>query len=236
MYSECRICEAPNNPDVKIWRYMDFTKFVSVLENQALFFPNITVLTDKLEGYLSKASVNTINDKIQTDTEEANDLKKQFPVLKVGRHFNYVCSWHVNEYESAAMWRLYLKSEEGIAIQSTFNRLKESFQGATIDVSISMVKYIDYDKEVIPWNNLIAPALYKRKSFEHERELRAIVFKTDQNCNGMYVPIDVDILIEKIYVAPKSPEWFLSLVRQVVSRYEINKEAIQSSLDEGPLY
>ena len=31
--------------------------------------------------------------------------------------------WHINEHESAAMWDLYLKSNEGIAIQSTYQKL-----------------------------------------------------------------------------------------------------------------
>lgn len=38
----------------------------------------------------------------------------------------FVNCWHLNEYESAAMWDLYLKNEEGVAIQTTFNRIKKS--------------------------------------------------------------------------------------------------------------
>jgi len=29
---------APEDPNVSIWRYMDFTKFVSMLANQGLYF------------------------------------------------------------------------------------------------------------------------------------------------------------------------------------------------------
>jgi hypothetical protein len=38
----------------KIWRYMDFTKFISVLDTQTLFFSRIDLLGDKFEGSVPK--------------------------------------------------------------------------------------------------------------------------------------------------------------------------------------
>jgi len=40
--------------------------------------------------------------------------------------FNAINCWHMNDHESAAMWKLYLKSDEGIAIQSTYRKLKDA--------------------------------------------------------------------------------------------------------------
>ena len=37
--------------DTVLWRYMDFTKFVSLLEKSALFFPRADKLGDPFEGY-----------------------------------------------------------------------------------------------------------------------------------------------------------------------------------------
>ena len=34
----------------KVWRYLDFTKFLSLLDKNALFFSRIDRLTDKYEG------------------------------------------------------------------------------------------------------------------------------------------------------------------------------------------
>jgi hypothetical protein len=39
--------------------------------------------------------------------------------------------WHYNEYESAAMWDLYSQANAGIAIQSTYRKLRDSFQNCT---------------------------------------------------------------------------------------------------------
>ena len=45
---------APPPPDAVLWRYMDFTKFVSLLEKQALFFARADKLEDDpFEGYLA---------------------------------------------------------------------------------------------------------------------------------------------------------------------------------------
>lgn len=87
----------------------------------------------------------------------------------------YANSWHVNEFESAAMWDLYLKSPEGIAVETTFGRLRDSFSvEPTHRVFIGTVNYIDYDTMPLPWDNSLLLALHKRKSFSHEQELRAL--------------------------------------------------------------
>ncbi len=84
--------------------------------------------------------------------------------------------WHMNEHESAAMWKLYLKSDEGIAVQSTYNKLLNSMHDSNdFMLLVGAVNYIDYNKEVIPFGNAFYPYIHKRKSFEHERELRAVI-------------------------------------------------------------
>lgn len=40
---------------------------------------------------------------------------------------------------------------------------------------IGLVKYIDYDKDVFPLDNTFYPFTHKRKSFEHEREVRFLI-------------------------------------------------------------
>ena len=40
----------PDNFSVKVWRYMDFTKFVSLLELRSLYFARSDLLGDPFEG------------------------------------------------------------------------------------------------------------------------------------------------------------------------------------------
>ena len=51
MYKEHRACNPPSS-DAILWRYMDFTKYVSLLEKRALFFARADKLEDPFEGYL----------------------------------------------------------------------------------------------------------------------------------------------------------------------------------------
>ena len=72
------------------------------------------------------------------------------------------------------MWDIYLGGEpQGIAIRSTYRRLSESITDER-KVYIGTVSYIDFNAEVIPDGNGFYPYVHKRKSFEHEREIRAL--------------------------------------------------------------
>ena len=152
----------------------------------------------------------------------------------------------MNEYESAAMWKLYLKSDEGIAIQSTYARLKKSL----IDdekIFLGIVKYIDYDTEYINAGNILESFVHKRKSFAHEQEVRALVSKwptgdggidfTQETIeHGLQIKIDIETLIERVYVAPSAPAWFADLVTAVISKYGYNFEVVHSKLNENPVF
>jgi len=85
-----------------------------------------------------------------------------------------VSCWHMNGHESAAMWKLYVDSNLGVAIQSTFARLVQSLSSAAEDVHIGIVKYIDYDYDDLPGDDRLHALMHKRREFEHERELRAV--------------------------------------------------------------
>lgn len=219
---------------------MDFTKFVSLLEEEALFFSKVSSFMDPFEGFLTKPTVKMLSS-IPDDlpSEEQQKLEKikknNLSVRHMGRELLYASSWHISQFESVAMWQLYLKSGEGVAIQSTVQRLADSFNGTNMPVSIGLVDYVDYNEDEIPWNNAFYLALHKRKSFEHEKEIRAI-FMDAHSSTGALVPVDLDVLIEKIYIVPDSPIWIHDLVTKVLSRYNLEKEVVHSGLEERPLY
>ena len=203
-YQDHPSCITPKNLKTKIWRYMDFTKFLSILEESALFFSNLSILSDPLEGFLTKPTV----DKFRGMPEDlsSEEVKKRLQIgelnlqfFKRSRTLLYVSSWHMSNFESVAMWEMYVKTGEGIAIQSTVGRMKKAFSNIDEPINIGKVKYVDYDKQEIPWNNLLHLAIHKRKSFEYERELRAIVTST-ANSFGIIVPTDLNCLISKIYI------------------------------------
>lgn len=55
MHKEHPVFEKPSNEDAKIWHYMNFSKFVSLLDSKMLFLTRADLFEDKFEGMLPKA-------------------------------------------------------------------------------------------------------------------------------------------------------------------------------------
>jgi hypothetical protein len=231
----------------KIWRYMDFTKFIDMINSQHLFFVRSDKFKDPFEGRYSNANKSRIY-RDGMYGEGLNDLFKTLEYLnKLERKFSLINCWHMNEYESTAMWDLYLKSDEGIAIQSTVGNLVESFNDTEEKLYIGKVNYIDFKKDWIPEGNSFSPFIYKRKSFEHEKELRLLHQLNIPSNNGAIdysagspvqfgksISCDINTLIENIYVSPTSAEWFHELVNSMCKRLGLIKPVLQSDLKELP--
>lgn len=228
----------PDDPTTKIWRHMDFTKFVSMLENEGLFFARVDCLDDPFEGSYARGNEairNLIPEEYRAHPFVFGQMRSAAKWLSQRVVVN---CWHMSEYESAAMWKLYARTEEAICIQSTYERLRHCLPNK---VYIGQVKYIDYEREYIPEGNLFWPFMHKRRSFEHERELRAVTVLWPRESgalpeSGIWVRVDLNHLIEKIYVAPAAPPWFSDLASKVVARYALDKPVIQSSLNAEPFY
>jgi hypothetical protein len=66
-------------------------------------------------------------------------------------------SWHINEYESFAMWQIFTQNSEGLAIQSTIGRLQNALAPENnYKQYIGEVNYIDYKKEYIPFDDMFS--------------------------------------------------------------------------------
>jgi len=223
-----------------IWRYMSFFSFVSMLHHQALHFTRVDQLDDPFEG-----SFPRLNVKIRPTT-----YKEKMPVKKINllsemyreyvKH-TFINCWHINKYQSAAMWKLYLQSNEGIAIKSTVGSLRTSFIKSKYELSIGQINYIRYSKDLIPEGPLF-PYFHKRKSFEHEHELRVviqdhsrdsqgdIIWSNPRHKSGLMIKIDLDNLIDRIIVAPLCPSWQQKLVKPLLEKYGVNKSVTHSTL------
>lgn len=250
--------EHPSNPEIKIWRYMDFSKFVFLLLNRSLYFSAAERLGDPFEGSNTKLQHelpeyiianrqtdpnlvgwrNLPEDALKEMFRVQGDFRKRWP------SFIYINCWHMNEHESDAMWRLYSTANEAICIQSTFKRLTE---GLPSYVFAGEVNYIDYETGIIPPQNILSAFLYKRISFAHERELRAIIMGAPANVpqealpfnpinGGVLVPFDLEQMIETIHVSPTSPAWFTDTVEKLVKSQGINVPVRQSKLSDKPLF
>lgn len=217
-----------NRPDIKlsdndqlvVWKYLDLSKFLDMLLSQKLFMSRSDKFEDQYEGTFSEPTFEEIK-KIAANNPKFLDYYKSH------REKVVVSSWHANEYESFAMWQIFTKNNEGLAIQSTIGRLKKALAiEKHFEQYIGEVNYIDYKKEYIPFEDTFFPFLFKRKSFQYEREIRIIsdVSHSQISINeGLKIDVIINELIEKIYIHPKSENWYKNLVVQMVKKlgYEI---------------
>jgi hypothetical protein len=250
----------PEDPDATIWRYIDFTKLVSLLDTKRLFFAPAAIFDDPFEGSYPTPNLAA------REKFWAEHFPGESPPFDRGslaldtRKWTFINSWNLSEIESAAFWRLYVPSSGGVALRSTFRRLTESFvapAGGDSEekpdlIHIGKVQYVDYDQAVLPEWNGFYPYVHKRQSFAFEAELRAVMMKfplteTPEGEKapldfgrtgpaGLRVSVDLERLIGAIHVSPYAPSWFAALVESVVGRYDCGATVRQSSLSAQPVF
>ena len=249
----------PKDRNARLWRYMDFAKFLSILDKRALFFPSIATLSavDPYEG--EPAFITLIKSARSQGADELRRLRLQ---NRVFANLNFFSCWHMNDSESDAMWKVYLKSAEGVAIQSTVGSLIACFHNTPDTVYMGEVQYIDH-ATFTPTLPLLGYSFYmfKRLAFQHEREVRVGTYRGDVNPEyftdqgwlklptenitienilqspgrkGVYVDIDVSQLIRKVVVSPFAADWFSDLVISSSKKLGYEFEVISSEMSRPP--
>jgi hypothetical protein len=243
-------------PSSKLWRYMDFTKYVSLLSSRGLYFTRADSFEDTFEGakglkrnkekwdayYLKFFRTAILNPpegyKCEiTDIEVEEQAQRLLSDLDSGgkshRKRTFISCWHESAHESEAMWRLYSSFlANAVAVRTSFNSLYASL-GRNPSINIGRIKYINLIRDYAGVNDAF---WRKRKSFEHEREVRAILMDFECQDLGKIVPCDLDTLIEEVFVSPKAPAWFVSLVNDINEKYSIKVKVSPSELIEEPFF
>lgn len=231
MYVKNQNSTLPEDPNTIIWKYLDLSKFLDLLLSRKLFLSRSDKFEDQYEGTFSEPTFEEIKRLSENNPEFLSYYKSH-------REKVVVSSWHINEYESFAMWQIFTQNSEGLAIQSTIGRLQKALEvEKDTQQYIGEVNYIDYKKEYIPFEDTFFPFLFKRKSFQYEREVRVLSDLSDQQIkinDGIKIDIDINQLIEKIYIHPKSENWYKKLVIELVSKlgfdFEIEKSDLESDI------
>jgi hypothetical protein len=231
MYHNNLNIKLPEDTETIVWKYLDLSKFLDLLLSQKLFMSRSDKFEDQYEGTFSEPTYEEIK-KLAIDNPDFINY------YKTHREKVAISSWHINEYESFAMWQIFTQNSEGLAIQSTIRRLQKSLNPENhFKQYIGEVNYIDYKKEYIPFDDLFFPFLFKRKSFQYEREVRIITDVTDSKIklnDGLKINVDINQLIEKIYIHPKSENWYKNLVIELVKQlgfdFTIEKSDLESDI------
>lgn len=236
-------------PKTKIWRYMDLSKFLYLITTNFLYFPRSDKLGDPYEGSYTKIDLANREAFLKTLVSRGKKFNNPFSetIYKNFRKLVYINSWYQNEYESAAMWSLYALEGKGIAIQSTISRLQECMIKEKHETYIGLVKYVDYENHENDQRNFLNSFTYKRNSFEHEHEVRAVVLQGLQDLNlvvngkketplGLGIKVEINKLIEAIYISPIINDWFSDIVKDICKKYKIAVPIKKSNLRDKPFF
>lgn len=222
----------PEDPNTVVWKYLDLSKFLSLLLSQKLFMSRSDKFEDQYEGTFSEPTYEEIKSIAANNPDFLDDYKQR-------RKNIVISSWHLNEYESYAMWQIFTKNNEGLAIQSTIGRLQKALEIETrFPQYIGEVEYIDYKRQHIPFEDAFFPFLFKRKSFQYEKEIRILSDVTPLHLavnDGMAVHVDINQLIEKIYIHPKSEKWYKNLVLGLMNKLDFDFTVEKSDLESDIL-
>ncbi|MRJ07904.1 DUF2971 domain-containing protein [Ornithobacterium rhinotracheale] len=178
MYQSHPNCIQPDNEYIYVWRYLDLKKFLSFVQTRSLFFCALNNFEDNFEGSIPRNNILRRTDLLKNIPKNKhefylNGLMKFKELHKMFREMIYVNCWHSNQNESIAMWKIYSRNDEGVAIRSTYKQLKESIEDEK-RIFMGIVKYIDYDKDIIDDSNALSSVFHKRLEYSFENEVRLV--------------------------------------------------------------
>src|SRR5581483_12408893 len=136
--------------DQPVWRYLDFAKFVALLDSSAIYFARADTFVDTFEAAVPvadraaarEAALATLNggdvsragilayiarhaDRTLEELDRLPDERIAREMLRLSNRALFVSCWHMNDDESAAMWDVYLGGRDGVALQTTVGTLRD---------------------------------------------------------------------------------------------------------------
>jgi hypothetical protein len=238
--------------DYPIVKYIDLTKFISLLFRKSFFFCRVDKLEDQFEGTTSKVNFdfrvrmyerlsNQFSQAALTTEEITKKVEQQYEFERKQKALNCVNCWNKKNNESAALWKIYSDFSKGIMIKSSIGKLIKAFENTKEEISLSEIRYLDYNNDIMPDGNSAFPFLHKQIAYSFEDEVRLIYnVKTDEGWEydwtkeevqeGFYITVDLDTLIDEIVVGPYSPKWYFKIIEDISTKYGLNKPITKSVL------
>lgn len=252
-----------NLPDENctLFKYMDLSKFLYLVTTRKLYMHRLDDFEDifestipdttykpetqaykflenslKVNGYSDK----DINEKMSKDPQTLRDkYRKLSEKFRVSTH---ITCFHNNDYESAAMWKLYCQGKDGIAIKTTANNLIGSIDESPDEkLHLGKVAYSDFSKEDIDFVIPYSLALNKRKSFEHEKEIR--LFKYNEffyknkyedlrktNIGFNVENINIETFISEILISPYAESYIQQVIEDILKKCNYKIKVTKSTL------
>lgn len=245
-----------------LWRYMGIEELQDIFENKVIRLTPALKFNDPWEGYIHLEWVKRWERKLWSLADKApipDGYVKYY--IECVKHNTFIKCFHNADVESDAMWRLYTPKGKGVAIKIDSDELSSPVffhKPKDLHCDIEAVTYVKEYTEEEPVMKPETMYYFKRKAFEHEKEIRIIgtnIGKAVEEHNqivayfnqtgqwdaqllvpdfGQSVPIEPTYVIKSIIVNPFDDGSVVRDVIALVNKYKFRNEVKRSALYTAP--
>ena len=186
-----------------LWRYMDFWKFLNLINSSQLYFPNVEQLGDQHEGKIPERIFDAMKS-LDRNLGRVDFAEKYVEGLNRARKEILVSSWSAGFSENFAMWKMYAKEKLGVAIKTDIEGLKNAFNEAKENIYIGEVEYYDNNNPGYMTGNIYYSFLVKHNYYNFENEVRCIhCLNTEEKkiISSKNIKVDLNLLIKELYIS-----------------------------------
>jgi hypothetical protein len=222
-YKEHPCFPQPEDETIPVWRFLNLPKYLDLMNGSTLHFARLDQFEDPYEGRPFGLHREALLSK-----GDAHMKSRYAAVQQHNRYRMYVNSWHLARYEPASMWKQYASQEPSVAVCSTYSGLKAALDKYEDRVYLGLVNY-----EAVPLGGSLDPFAFvmsKRPNFDHEREVRAVVWRPElshddhiETWSGMtpeHVKLSVDLasLVHEVRLSPAAPAWLPEVLSGITAK------------------
>ena len=237
--------ETPHG-NTSVWRYMAHWKLEKLITNSKLFFPNTTKLTDQYEISIPESTLKSKRKELELKGFSGRDLEEELAVFywenNPMKNLVLVNCWSINQYESYALWKIYLGNEKnGIAIKSTVSSLRKAVQtgGDTYpeEFFLGKIKYKSYLKP--DETERLSVITTKKPYYDFEKELRLFIINYPLSEGGKIPPYDINVgrevkvdlqtMVHDVYISPFADESYAKEVGTLLKSANFRLSKIKQS-------
>ncbi|MEQ8767136.1 MAG: hypothetical protein RL885_24715 [Planctomycetota bacterium] len=164
--------------EATLWRYLTGAKLEDLLATATLYLCRVDRFEDTFEGSIGQAGADHKRRLLKEFAAPGQDSSYYSAVLSARerfRRFFYASCWHVREHEAVSMWNTYLGGNPGVAVRTTFARLRSAVPTAEPGRLVGgLVNYVNYGRDLFDMLGPIDAYFFKRIEYADEREYRFI--------------------------------------------------------------
>jgi hypothetical protein len=225
----------PADHDASIWRFMRFEFFADLIKTSQLYFARADRFDDSQEGLPPAEYIHALG-LSPYDLNDIHARDARIGSIACWRRDMYLCCWYLFQQETASMWTQFAP-DGGVAICSRYSLLRAVLEPLPYRPHLGLVRY--GAGQLTNWNTIRFIST-KRKRFEHEREVRAMLWITPwegESNNRHYdinnVPhqepvygtlnpcgyrpaVDLSTLLTRVVVSPYAPPERLDEVKNLL--------------------